>query len=304
MSPEELDLAIEQLLEERPNEEKPKRRRRNKYKDLKKKVLRNEPIITDAMIYDLIGDEFETQVESMTVSYKKSEINIAVVDGWYDVINDIEDEFDVSRNNIRLEKIYDYYTVDGKDKRSWSGSSRLKLKVYEMTIDFCDKNDIVISQRGSDWKPCYVVDQPVEPGEYNYDKKAKDFVRMYFSSAPNIVSVSKYEMNQLKYDPLRLLEYDKKGKYKTYIKALREHKKTRFWSETYRVEKTKNNGSKQRLINELNSHGRAAQYLYGSIESYIKNSIANNDRDSYELLDEVVMDYEDSHYNVVHMYIW
>ena len=44
--------------------------------------------------------------------------------------------------------------------------------------------------------------------------------------------------------------------------------------------------------------------MYGSIETYIKDSIASNKDDSYDLLDRVVMEYEDSHHKVVYECVW
>ena len=304
MSPEELDVAIELLLEERPNEEKPKRRRRNKFKDLKKKVLRNEPIISDAMVFDLIGGKFESKIKTMEVQYEKTEVDVGMVEGWYSVINDIADQFDVQKKNIRLSKLYDYYSLNGEYKQAWSGLSHVLVSVYEMKLSFYDKDNKLIARRGTDWDSAHFEEKPIKEGLYDYDKDAKDFVNMYFSSVPNLTLPSKREVNDLKYSPERLLELDEEGKYKDYIVALREHPSANFWSETYRIERTKNNGTKQRLINELNSHGRGAQYMYGSIETYIEKSLANDEDDCYDLLDRAVAEYEDSHHKVVYEYVW
>ena len=55
MREEDLNKAIEELLENNPNGTKVYKRKRNRYKDMVKKARRNEPII-----YDKIKDELLT----------------------------------------------------------------------------------------------------------------------------------------------------------------------------------------------------------------------------------------------------
>lgn len=303
MSPEELDLAIENLLEERPNEEKPKRRRRNKFKDLKKKVLRNEPIITDAMVYELVDKEIFTRtIETMDVHLIESELTLGIVNGWYDDIDEIADYFDVDKRNIRLEKISDYgYDEEGESWSSWDGDARVLLNVLELRLYFLDNNNEIIARKGSNWRPHYVEKPDFVEGNYIYDDEAVQFTKEHFGSAPQQRVTRSYTFNQFKYNPGELFRNDTKGKYKVYQQVLKEHSKTNFWSKTVPVDKCKNNGTKNRLINMLNYMGRGP---YGNIDYYINASIRNDQDDYYGYFDELVMEFEQGYHDVFYEYVW
>lgn len=315
----DLENKIQDLLVSQPNQEKPTRRRNNKYKDLRRAARQNKAVIPDTVIASILEqngentDHMYRTIETMYVTYEKVEIFTGYVNGWYDDIKKIEKEMEAKPNTLRLvnepttysrpyipediNEIINYLESCGEtvDKEPFynyesvtipSERTQVHQTAFKMTIYFFDKDTNQIDSRGSHWQPCYLYEPDLPKGAYPYDDDAIAYVNKYFkNNAPKKRKINKRISRKYTWNPDELFELDKKGLYPDYRKALKERNKSKFWSKTYTQEKGDKTGTKNRLINALNNNQTAIDDL--PID-----------------MDKELLDYEFSFYQDVKLYVW
>lgn len=283
MTPEELDLAIESLLEGNPNQEKPERRRRNKHKDLMKRARSGRTVISEKMVLDILGEDLEHNIDKVEVSYISKRYYLGTVNGWYDDIKEIADYFGRDRSKLKLEKLT-YYDWD-TGKTYWEGNSRVYIDAYSVRLRFYNKEGDILRRYGTFRDVCIKEDIEVEEGVYEYTDEMKDFVRGCIGKAPEKTLLGLYELNHLRYNIDELFKDDKKGRYKHHRKAMEEFDKYNHYSGTIRIQKGDLLGTKSKLVSAVNVN-------------------LKNKNDTFEGLDKLVQDFETAYYDVIYEYIW
>lgn len=274
LTSEEFELAIVNLLEERPNEEKPKRRRRNKEKDLMKKALRNEAIITEKMVQELVGvEKLQDTIEYVKLSYKPVNLIIGVVSGWYDDIKEIASYYDLEPKDIRL---------TGDYESDWT---TVIQKGYALRADFYDKDYKIITYRGYH-QPNFYPMKLLADGVYDYDEKIIDILNRHNLNPPKKVTPKLRMLVSYVYDADKIMALDKGGKYKKYYNAIKQYGRNNFWGDTIPYEKGDIVGTRNKLISALN---HASKYDIDLNEDYMQRRI---------------LDYEFSHYDIVYEWVW
>lgn len=274
LTSEEFELAIANLLDERPNEEKPKRRRRNKEKDLMKKALRNEAIITEEMVQELVGvDELQDTIEFVKLSYKPVNLVIGVVSGWYDDIKEIASYYDLKPKDIRL---------TGDYESDWT---TVIQRGYSLRADFYDKDYKQITFRGYHQPNFYPV-KMVAHGVYKYDKKILDILNKHNLYPPKKVTPKHHVVASYAFDADKIMALDEDGKYKKYYNAIKQYGRNNFWQETIPYEKGDMVGTRNKLISALNHAS--------------KNDIDLNE----DYMQKRILDYEFSHYDIIYEWVW
>ena len=285
MQPEDINKAIEELLENNQNGTKVYKRRRNKYKDMVKKARRMEPIIYDKIKDELLIYNKERPISYFILDYERDDLMIGMYDGWYDEISKISEEFDVPKSELRLEKL-DYW-ADGV--HYWDGDSLVYRQAYNMITHFYDENDKLITTRGIWSKDCHVSSPPEPAGEYTYDKNAVKFLDEYYGDSSPSNSTLHWNQKRIRinigYDELLFRKLDTEHKYNNYAKAMREYGYSNFYKKTYPITKGNENGYKAKLIQAMNSNAR-------------------NNKSLLEGIDDIIQDYETSAGKEIYEYYW
>lgn len=283
MSPEELDIAIERLLEDNPNQEKPERRRRDKLKDLKRRVRNGKSVVSEKMVYDLVGEDIYNEIAYVEVSYDERKVYLGTVEGWYDDLNKIAETNHLDKTNIILEKnrLFEWH----KDELYWDGTSRVYIMKYSVRLRYTGAHGRWLKSKGL-FRDDYIVNgKPIEEGIYMYDAEMKALIDSEFGGAPNKKIVDKSLLNRLRYTPDELFKYDKKGKYKLHRKALEEQCGCHYYSGTIRIEKGDILGTTNKFISTVNDNFR-------------------NKMDFMEGADQEEQDLVGAYHDVVYEYIW
>ena len=143
MLDDELDMAIQELLTERPNQDKPTRRRRNKTKDLKKQLLSGELPYYESIVSTL-NEEVVQDSNGGVITYVRVHVtpilkgfHLGVSDRGYDDINGIAEDLGLLTGQIYLEPYYRYnYMTERFDDVEW----QVYQKGYELEVDFLDED--------------------------------------------------------------------------------------------------------------------------------------------------------------------
>lgn len=283
MTPEELDRAIELMLEERPNEEKPKRRRRNKFKDMKKQARRGEFKLPDAILKELVGDSNKREIATVSISYTEKEDMIGTVNGWYDDIKKIAKESGVPTPYLRLEKITEYDWEN--DRLVWDGEALVYEKAVYATFQYYDKDKNYITSRGV-FQPYYVgYKPPIAEGVYDYDQSMQETMREVFGSAPEVEYEMPYYNSLLRRSMETPFDLDTTGKYENYRLAYLEQQNSNILGKSEPIHKGDIQGTKRKLIQAMNASSRHGNELYEGIE-------------------EELMDYENAVHDMYYEYYW
>lgn len=295
MTPEELDLAIEALLEENPNQEKPVRKRKIKEREIERRLRSSWGILSDKMIMDLLGEEVNLTIATVKVTYTKKTVHLGKVKGWYDDIKEIAKACNEDRNDIRLEKCL--YMVDGHTRFAWDGYANIFKDVYSVRLRYYTDDGRCVESVGVYRDTCVVNEKPsLEEGIYTYDEEMKEYINEHFIKAPDKVKVDDYKIIRCRWNPEELFKLDKKGKYRLYQKMLREHHATNMYSGTIRVQKGNEIGLRNQVLLAVNDKLKADKEI-GNYEDYTWH-------DYNSFVDEIIQDYECDYYNVVNEYIW
>lgn len=283
MTPEELDIAIEALLEERPNEEKPYRRRRNKGKDLLKQARGGNFKIPDSVINELQGEERKRYIKYVHVYFTEEEEHIATVNGWYDDIKFISDELGVPTQNLRLAKLTHYDWEN--DRVLWDGDAQVyENKVYA-TARYYDKDMKYLTSRGA-FRPIEIGNEiPLEEGVYDYDEEMKETITEIFGSAPHEEQEEPFYMGMFYRDTRSPFDNDIEGKYEKYRLAYKEQEHSNYLGKTETIHKGDIVGTSRNLIHAMNANSREGLKLV-------------------EGVDKELMEYEDAIHDVYYEYWW
>lgn len=303
MTPEELDASIELLLEGRPNEEKPKRRRRNKYKDLVKRARRYDTIISDRIIEDLLGDVFTEEISYVRVRYETGELYLGDFDGWYDDLNELADSIGVESHKLRLEKGMAYNTE--LDDYTWE-ATRVYQKALFLLTEYCGDDDRIITRgrvfRLGRFQPLVVAKEwqgeLLEEGVHEYTEEVRKVIaNMTGKDAPKRLYHKKYnrDLHDIRYNERVFREYDKYNKYPEYAKAMREYDNARLYSETIPIQKGNPLGAKIKLIRCIN--GASSEELSKALSLEGEEHLSD---ELYRLAEE----YEDAFDAIVYEYVW
>ena len=283
MTPEELDIAIEALLEERPNEEKPYRRRRNKEKDLLKQARGGNLSIPDSVISDLQGEERKRYIKYVHVYFTEDEELVATVNGWYDDIKFISDELGVPTHYLRLEKITHFDWEN--DRVLWDGDAHVYEKRVYATARYYDKDMKYLTSRGA-FRPIEIGNEiPLEEGVYDYDEEMKETITEIFGSAPHEEQEEPFYMGMFYRDTRSPFDNDTEGKYEKYRLAYEEQDKSNIYSRTIPIEKGNIQGTKRKLIQAMNGNSRVGFGLTLDV-------------------DEELMEYEKAVHDIHYEYYW
>lgn len=300
MDAETLDTAIEKLLEENPVKYKPIKRNRQRQKDLISRARRNQMIVPQTVIDELIKPDLNIPISYFKISYESAEAYLGTAKGWYDNIKAISGYFGVPSSEIRLEKIIDYYKGDLLKPR-WDGNflsyvgykpfetgvSRVYRSAKRITVEAFDEFDKKLRTVEKVYVPSGNEVPPlIEEGFYMYDEDAADYLKEY---GIVIKAYSLYNFGSdrysIGYEERVFRKYDVNNKYGLYAKALREFPKVNYYGKTIPIRKGDERGSKNRLIAAINEN--------------IREGLAHLDN-----LDNLVLDYEDAAREVIYEYIW
>lgn len=312
MSTFDINMGIEKLLKEQPNQIKPERRRRNKQKDYARRARQGVYTVPEKDIRAILGDQFKTftkTIEYMSVSYEKTEIPCGRVNGWYDSIKEIEKELNAQPNTIRLVKeygVYDYKYIpediqeiidyvescgesvnkddyyEYKETYQKTNTAYAYQSVYTMNICFLDENKNKLLTWG--YSPnisIYVYNKDCPEGLYDYDQTAIDYLEKYQLNVPKKKYVLKNNLNHFLRYPEQIKKHITSSEYQHIQKLLEIRETSQLYGKTYRLEKGDKIGSRNRLINAV-----------------------NNKSNTINQLDKEFLDYEFSHYQDVYEYIW
>lgn len=283
MTPEELDVAIELLLEERPNEEKPKRRRRNKFKDMKKQARRGEFKIPDSILEELVGDSNKKEIEYVYVYFTEREDVIGTVNGWYDAIKQISKETGVPTQYLRLEKVTDYDWEN--DRVVWDGDALVYEKSVYASSQYYDKDMNYITSRGV-YRPYNVGNKPpIEEGVYVYDQSMQETIREIFGSSPEVEYEATYYTSLFRRITETPFDSDTTGKYEKYRLAYLEQEHSNYLGKSEPIHKGDIVGTSRNLIHAMNANSRKGLKLV-------------------EGVDKELMEYEDAIHDVYYEYWW
>lgn len=300
MDAETLDTAIEKLLEENPVKYKPIKRNRQRQKDLISRARRNEMIVPQTVIDELIKLNSNVPISYFKFYHEATEVYLGTAKGWYDNINAISEHFGVPSSELRLEKILDYYKGDLLKPR-WDGNflsyvgyksfetgvSRVYRSAKNITVEAFDEFDKKLRTVNKLYVPSENEVLPlIEEGSYMYDEDAADYLKEY---GIVIRAYTRYNFSSdrysIGYDEHVFRKYDVNNKYGLYSKALREFPKVNYYGKTIPIRKGDERGSKNRLISAINEN--------------IREGLAPLDG-----LDNLVLDYEDAAREIIYEYIW
>ena len=143
MLDDELEMAIQELLTERPNQDKPTRRRRNKTKDLKKQLLSGK-LPYYGSIVSTLNEEVAQDTKGGVISYVRVHVTpifkgvyLGVSDRGYDDINGIAESLGLLTGQLYLEPYYLYnYRTERFEEVEW----QVYQKGYELEVDFLDED--------------------------------------------------------------------------------------------------------------------------------------------------------------------
>ena len=143
MLDDELDMAIQELLTERPNQDKPTRRRRNKTKDLKKQLISGKLPYYESIVSTL-NEDIRQDTKCGVITYARVSVTpifkgiyLGVSDRGYDDINGIAEGLGLLTGQLYLEPYYRYnYMTERFDDVEW----QVYQKGYELEVEFLDED--------------------------------------------------------------------------------------------------------------------------------------------------------------------
>lgn len=277
MTPEELDKEIVKLLEEQPTQEKRYRRRRDKFKDMAKKARSGEYNIPDKVIDELLGDDGYRVIKYVQIDTTQKEYYVARIQGWYDDINLISEEFGLPKSLIRLYKVvtYDYE----ENKTYWDGLADVYTLDSRVQARYYDKDLRMITSRGVYTDIRVRNEDILKQGLYEYDDDMMKKIETVFGDAPSKQQTVRWVSEE------ELLRRDTEGKYNKYKQAIRLRDTSNYMGKTIPYEKGNVKGKKNELLSTVNALGKI-------------------DKEALATIEDVAVEYEQEHYNVVKEYIW
>lgn len=263
---EELDSEIEKLLEERPNLGKPKRRRRedNKEKDLRRKVLRGYPFISEDIVIDILGFYDKERVESVRLMNIET-LNLIghkYLEGKSEEERkeEIVEELAIDCDKTRLRGFSSYNIETGKFEKT--GEYLVYKKGINMEVVLFDREGKVVSVAGGVFDPIFLDEKVLEDGEYRFTEDIKEKLEDIFGRIE--VNIDELSISWEDYD--RLFELDIEGKYEEYRKALKMNKETNMYSKTIPIKKGDFVGKENELIKKMNANLKKNKRLEEGLE--------------------------------------
>lgn len=203
MDIESLELAIQELLEERPNELKQGKRKRNKLKDMRKQALKGHLSYNDTFLAT-VADEYQGhlgQREIATIDIVSEASNTAFYLGesakGYDHLNDISDEFGIPTKDLYLSKVVMYNAVrDALEVSHWG----VYKKGYVINLTFYDHSGgrvFVKGWRRFRYEPTTVSQFTLATGTYNFNDVKEQLERdvgIEFSALPQPLYYQREEL--------------------------------------------------------------------------------------------------------------
>lgn len=269
MEEHKLNEAIDKLLEENPIRTKNPKRKRNKYKDIIKKARRNEPIVSEKIIDELLQDKLERPISHFEIKYERDDIALGIYKGWYDDIKEISAHYEVPVHELRLEKVR--YWED--DNFYWDGLARVYRQAYNVVTLYYDDEDKLITTRGIWSKNCYVSVPPTEAGVYDFDENSIDFLEgLYDKNVPtNNWTRWTRERIRIGFNEEVFRKFDTENKYGIYAKAMREYNRKNFYQKTTPILKGNEISARNSLINAINFNARRNEDLLKDLDDLLEN---------------------------------
>lgn len=173
---DELEMAIQELLTERPNQDKPTRRRRNKTKDLKKQLLSGNLPYYESIVSTL-NEEVVQDTKGGVITYVRVHVTpifkgvyLGVSERGYDDINGIAESLGLLTEQIYLEPYYRYnYSTERFEDVEW----QVYQKGYELEVEFLDEDykRVYVKGWGFFGSGKHIVTEcPLQSGVYGIDE--------------------------------------------------------------------------------------------------------------------------------------
>lgn len=226
---DDLEEAIEYLLEGQPNQDKPVRKRRDKERDLKKAILRGDRPYFSAFSTQLREYIQKTRLPIDTVHVTVTEDPQAYHYGTskrgYEVLNSISKETGVPTNKLYLSKQYRYnYHTEEFEIEKWGVYER----GYRIRLDFVDeegkrvwvKGFTDIHGNGNVVRECVLT-----TGVYQYSE-VKDYLEGLFNRK---ITPTIYKYPTVK-DVAQFAEDTNQKKIKAYTDLYQEYSKNSLWT--------------------------------------------------------------------------
>lgn len=278
MNQEDLDRAIEQLLEERPNEEKPsKRRNTHKFKDLYRRVLRGENILTTKIIEDVLQNHFKEPIRRVDISYRKQFISRGE-----EVHKSISKEEVAENNGIH----YDRVRLKPRRKlnlETWTmedtNHNLVYLELYRPILVYIglnntklwEVNELYIMGAGH-------IHKPIPEGKHIYTEEIREAIKVNLHVEPP-EEIGEQIIRLYSFEPRALLNLDVTGKYDVYKRALEGWNHTNMYDKVIPRRVGNPTSAKKNLVRFLNSgnnnmygttvENKINEYLYPNRDSSI-----------------------------------